>query len=128
LHDSPDLRPEESAITADTGLVNPTEARTMTTSIQDIQGRCARRSAPARQPNGETWWSQHREASLNWLALGLLLAAWNGSNDDPARLRSRPQALRRYSSVSVRAAALHCADLGSRGAEVSGIHESVNIL
>ena len=51
------------------------------------------------------FWAQHREASLNWLALGLLLAAWNASdNDTPAQLRRRPEALRGYSSVSVRAA------------------------
>jgi len=51
------------------------------------------------------WWAQHREASLNWLALGLLLAAWNASdNDTAAQLRRRPEALRGYSSVSVRAA------------------------
>jgi len=56
---------------------------------------------------GSTWhfWGQHREASLNWLALGLLLAAWNASdNDTPGQLRRRPEALRGYSSVSVRAA------------------------
>ncbi len=56
---------------------------------------------------GSTWhfWAQHREASLNWLALGLLLAAWNASdNDTPGQLRRRPEALRGYSSVSVRAA------------------------
>jgi hypothetical protein len=51
------------------------------------------------------FWSQHREASLNWLALGVLLAAWNasdrgGSSED----RPRPEALRGYSAVSVRAA------------------------
>jgi hypothetical protein len=52
-----------------------------------------------------TWWAQHREASLNWLALGLLLAAWNASDDDSAtQPRRRPQALRGYPSVSVRAA------------------------
>jgi len=28
------------------------------------------------------FWSAHREASLNWLALGLLLAAWNASGGD----------------------------------------------
>jgi hypothetical protein len=55
-----------------------------------------------------TWWSQHREASLNWLALGLLLAAWNASDDDSAaRATPRPGALRGYSYVSVRAATLH---------------------
>jgi hypothetical protein len=96
----------------------------MTTSIREIQSRSARRSAPAWEANGSTWWSQHREASLNWLALGLLLAAWNGSDDDPVRLR--PEALRRYSSVSVRAATLYSADLVRR-TEITGIHESVTI-
>jgi len=53
----------------------------------------------------DTWWSQHREASLNWLALGLLLAAWNASDNDAAtQARRRPETLRGYSSVSVRAA------------------------
>jgi hypothetical protein len=48
-----------------------------------------------------TW----REASLNWLALGLLLAAWNAAdNDAAAPVPRRPEALRGYSSVSVRAA------------------------
>ena len=55
--------------------------------------------------SGASFWSVHREASLNWLALGLLLAAWNASdNDAAASVRPRPQALRGYSSVSVRAA------------------------
>ena len=45
-----------------------------------------------------------REAALNWLALGLLLAAWNSSDNDAATAaRPRPQALRGYSHVSVRA-------------------------
>ena|ERR1700722_18646573 len=53
----------------------------------------------------ERFWSQHREASLNWLALGLLLAAWNASNNDATtEMRSRPASLRGYSYVSVRAA------------------------
>jgi hypothetical protein len=52
-------------------------------------------------------WSQHREASLNWLALGLLLAAWNAVDDSPAP--PRPESLRGYSCVSVRAAARHAA-------------------
>jgi hypothetical protein len=47
-------------------------------------------------------WSQRREAALNWLALGLLLAAWNAADDaDPAT--RKPPALRGYSQVSVRA-------------------------
>jgi hypothetical protein len=52
-----------------------------------------------------------REAALNWLALGLLLAAWNASDNDtgaalrprPEALRPRPEALRGYDYVSVRA-------------------------
>jgi hypothetical protein len=52
-----------------------------------------------------SFWSARREASLNWLALGLLLAAWNASdNDAAADARRRPEALRGYSHVSVRAA------------------------
>jgi hypothetical protein len=49
------------------------------------------------------WWPRHREATLNWLALGLLLAAWNAS-DDGAANRARPDVLRGYGAVSVRAA------------------------
>ena len=64
-----------------------------------------------RNPAG-SFWSARREATLNWLALGLLLAAWNASDRDapasvrprPEALRARPEALRGYSYVSVRAA------------------------
>jgi hypothetical protein len=49
-------------------------------------------------------WSQHREASLNWLALGLLLAAWNAV-DDGDSARRRPEPLRAYANVTVRAVA-----------------------
>jgi hypothetical protein len=46
-----------------------------------------------------------REATLNWLALGLLLAAWNAcDNDVAAKARPRPEGLRGYHYVSVRAA------------------------
>jgi hypothetical protein len=57
-----------------------------------------------------SFWATRREASLNWLALGLLLAAWNAvDNDavdkaDAAGTRRRPPALRGYDYVSVRAA------------------------
>jgi hypothetical protein len=50
------------------------------------------------------FWIQYREASLNWLAFGLLLAAWNAAGDDSSGAGRRPDALRGYSSVSVRAA------------------------
>jgi hypothetical protein len=46
-------------------------------------------------------WSQCREASLNWLALGLLLAAWNAV-DDSGSPRRRPDSLRAYPHVTVR--------------------------
>ena len=59
--------------------------------------------SPSR-PTGSLW-SARREASLNWLALGLLLAAWNAADNDAAsNPRRRPEALRSYPYVSVRAA------------------------
>jgi hypothetical protein len=59
-----------------------------------------------------TWMSARREAALNWLALGLLLAAWNASDDGSAAPSARrPTALRGYSSVSVRAATLHAPEV-----------------
>jgi hypothetical protein len=66
---------------------------------------CARTLGSAwRTGSKAAWWSQHREASLNWLALGLLLAAWNASdNDSTAQAKRRPESLRGYSYVSVRA-------------------------
>jgi hypothetical protein len=61
-----------------------------------------------------TFWTLRREATLNWLALGLLLAAWNASDNNApdnnapdkggAAVQRRPEALRGYSYVSVRAA------------------------
>ena len=73
------------------------------------------------------WWSQRREASLNWLALGLLLAAWNASDDTQAiPLPPRPDALRGYSSVSVRAATLHASAIP--GDFLSKGHKIVNVL
>ena len=49
------------------------------------------------------------EASLNWLALGLLLAAWNAAADDgtnaphgAANQPPRPEVLRGHSYISVR--------------------------
>jgi hypothetical protein len=59
------------------------------------------------------FWSEYREASLNWLALGLLLAAWNAVDHDEASggaqvagtqaATQRPQSLHGYSTVSVKA-------------------------
>jgi hypothetical protein len=50
-------------------------------------------------------WIQHREATLNWLALGMLLAAWNAVDEDAPRMPRRPEVFRGYAYVSVRAAA-----------------------
>ena len=56
-------------------------------------------------------WAQRREASLNWLALGLLLAAWNSADNDASPTAPPP---REASRLLVR--------LRARG------HKSVNVL
>jgi hypothetical protein len=57
-----------------------------------------------RGASGAPWWSLNREATLNWLALGLLLAAWNATDSDPTpQEMRRPESLRGYTYVSVRA-------------------------
>lgn len=62
-------------------------------------------TAPGPNNPAGSFWSARREASLNWLALGLLLAAWNAADNDVApNPRRRPEALRSYPYVSVRAA------------------------
>lgn len=87
-------------------------------SIQDLHSGSARTLSDAWQARRQAaWWPQRREASLNWLALGVLLAAWNASEDGTAvREARRPQALRGYSAVSVRAATLHGSELLNRPA------------
>lgn len=57
-----------------------------------------------------TIWGLRSEAPLNWLALGLLLAAWNAAGNNAANVPEsgadrplRPELLRGYSYVSVRA-------------------------
>jgi hypothetical protein len=64
------------------------------------------RESNSRKLNGlpDQLWSQHREAALNWLAFGLLLAAWNAADDGTAPKR-RPESLRGYAQVSARAIA-----------------------
>jgi hypothetical protein len=87
---------------------------------------------PTKAIGGSTgyYWAQHREASLNWLALGLLLAAWNSvDGDSPTQMRRRPPALRGYSYVSVRATMLHAAKIDSVSTQyLSESHKSVNQL
>jgi hypothetical protein len=49
-------------------------------------------------------WVWRCEAARNWLALGLLLAAWNAADGDQTpNLGQRPPSLRGYACVSVRA-------------------------
>lgn len=59
---------------------------------------------PRQLATRRTSWPAYGEASRNWLAFGLLLAAWNASDNDAARDVRRPEALRGYHYVSVRAA------------------------
>jgi hypothetical protein len=61
-------------------------------------------SASIRSRRVPSFWCSNREASLNWLALGLLLAAWNATSEEVRAAPRRPEALRGYSYVSVRAA------------------------
>jgi hypothetical protein len=50
------------------------------------------------------FWATHRESACNWLALGLLLAAWNAADNEGAQEpKQRPESLRGYPTVSVRA-------------------------
>lgn len=49
-------------------------------------------------------WTQRGELARNWLALGMLLAAWNAvDGNEPAGIAKRPHALRGYACISVRA-------------------------
>ena len=52
-----------------------------------------------------TWHEASRERALNWLAFGLLLAAWNFSDNDAVTPKAaRPQQLENHAIVTVRAA------------------------
>ncbi len=75
-------------------------------AIAERAGSRAQRTAWGSYPE-HTWWMQHREATLNWLALGMLLAAWNATDEDTRQLQRRPETLRGYAYVSVRAATLN---------------------
>lgn len=76
---------------------------TATATVPNTSGRHGRGT----WGNGSVnpWWTQHREATLNWLALGMLLAAWNATDGDMTPAVRRPEALRGYTYVSVRGAA-----------------------
>lgn len=79
-------------------------------------------TSPVLARNSIPIWTLRKEASLNWLALGLLLAAWNASyNDVPTQEAApRPNSLRAYPYISVRA--MQRMRDGTKG------HNSVNVL
>jgi hypothetical protein len=92
----------------------------MQTSMQTYMQTSTQTSTPMsnlgrRMVAPSNFWSQRREVSLNWLALGLLLAAWNAADNNPGEEYRRPAALRGYSYVSVRAATRLIAARGSDG-------------
>ena len=110
---------------------------------REINGDCTRTVSFAwRAARKETWWSQHRDTSLNWLAFGVLLAAWNAADDGTAASGSaprRPQELRGYPTVSVRAATHRPVPFRAENAAYSSpgtdeiravflCHKSVNVL
>jgi len=81
-------------------------------------------TSPVLARNSIPIWTLRKEASLNWLALGLLLAAWNATyNDVPTQEAApapRPNSLGAYPYVSVRA--MQRMRDGTKG------HNSVNVL
>ena len=60
-------------------------------------------SSPSTFTERRPFWAQHSDASLSWLAFGLLLAAWSVTDGTDTPRARRPEALRGYSAVSVRA-------------------------
>ncbi len=92
----------------------------MPTSRAGIHAGFARTPGSAWQAARTARWYERREAALNWLALGVLLAAWNASENDAPHSMRRPHALRGYASVSVRAAAIHLDPRPVVGAETIG--------
>ena len=50
------------------------------------------------------WMEIRSESARNWLALGLLLAAWNFSDNDAVGARAdKPAPLQKYTQVTVKA-------------------------
>jgi hypothetical protein len=73
-------------------------ARAQAASVEHTKPEELAMTAPCR--TARQFWSQHREASLNWLALGLLLAAWNASDDDPKVPSSLPNFSKGHKTVN----------------------------
>jgi hypothetical protein len=57
-----------------------------------------------RQP-AFTWFEPRSESTRNWIALGLLLAAWNFSDNEAVRhAQPKPAGLQHHALVTARAA------------------------
>jgi len=82
-------------------IVHPATVRTLLPRTVSERAVHLQAVSIFRQP--QKFWVQNREAGLNWLALGLLLAAWNAADGGDDTRARRPDSLRGYSSVSVRA-------------------------
>ena len=94
--------------TLTTSSEEPVSVRTAASQIAPAQAVSPGAGSMFGKP--QKFWLQNREASLNWLALGLLLAAWNAADGGGDRgARRRPDSLRGYVAVSVRAVQ-HSAD------------------
>lgn len=60
------------------------------------------------RPSSNPWFEMRNESTRNWLALGLLLAAWNFSDNDAVRTAAiKPVSLQKHSLVTVRSARAH---------------------
>jgi hypothetical protein len=87
--------------TVHAATIHPATVQTLPPRIVSERAEYLQAASIFRQP--PKFWVQNREATLNWLALGLLLAAWNAADGGDDTRARRPDSLRGYSSVSVRA-------------------------
>lgn len=54
------------------------------------------------------WFEMRNESARNWLALGLLLAAWNFcDNDAVGTVTDKPPSLQKHAVITVRSARAH---------------------
>jgi hypothetical protein len=60
-----------------------------------------------RQP-AFTWFEPRSESARNWLALGLLLAAWNFSDNEAVRKQAaKPHGLQHHALITARSLRAH---------------------
>ncbi len=59
-----------------------------------------------------TWFEPRSEGARNWIALGLLLAAWNFSDNDAVQAETgKPAALQHHALVTARAVRAQSTDV-----------------